>query len=184
MSYDEQPDGDPHGECAEEIHRLEAALKWAEAERDALREVLLRHGFVPCDNPACNCGAWHQRYGLPERWQELKDELSEAGHPLCNENGNLLRNALRNLIGERDALIKENEALHDVHDLLLQCRADAKRIDWLGANPRESSIRVGGDFKACIFYGVACDPKWSVREAIDAATASPPAPTAASKDKQ
>lgn len=23
MSFDEQPDGDPHGECAAEIHRLE-----------------------------------------------------------------------------------------------------------------------------------------------------------------
>jgi hypothetical protein len=26
--FDEQPDGDPHGECAAEIHRLEGALLW------------------------------------------------------------------------------------------------------------------------------------------------------------
>lgn len=26
MSFDEQPDGDPHGECAEEINRLKGLL--------------------------------------------------------------------------------------------------------------------------------------------------------------
>jgi hypothetical protein len=26
--FDEQPDGDPHGECAAEIHRLQAALQF------------------------------------------------------------------------------------------------------------------------------------------------------------
>ena len=48
MSYDEQPDGDPHGECAAEIHRLEAERDaqiqfafLAAQERDALR-ILLR----------------------------------------------------------------------------------------------------------------------------------------------
>ncbi len=30
-----------------------------ERERDELREVLLRNGFVTCDIPACNCGSWH-----------------------------------------------------------------------------------------------------------------------------
>ena len=29
MSFDEQPDGDIHGECAAEIHRLELALEGA-----------------------------------------------------------------------------------------------------------------------------------------------------------
>ena len=29
MSFDEQPDGDPHGECAAEIHRLQDLLRWA-----------------------------------------------------------------------------------------------------------------------------------------------------------
>lgn len=27
MSFDEQPDGDPHGECAAEIHRLQELLR-------------------------------------------------------------------------------------------------------------------------------------------------------------
>ncbi len=26
MMFDEQPDGNPHGECAAEIHRLEAEI--------------------------------------------------------------------------------------------------------------------------------------------------------------
>lgn len=27
--YDEQPDGDPHGECAAEIERLSELVRWA-----------------------------------------------------------------------------------------------------------------------------------------------------------
>lgn len=27
--FDEQPDGDPHGECALEINRLEEMVRWA-----------------------------------------------------------------------------------------------------------------------------------------------------------
>lgn len=46
---------------------------------------------------------------------------------------------------------------------------DAERINWLDKNPREATIRIGGDMKACVFYGVSCDPKWTAREAIDAA---------------
>lgn len=74
------------------------------AERDELRDVLLRSGFVPCDIPACNCGSWHHRYGLPERMQEIKDALDEAGHELSNANGNLTFNALKELVAERDRL--------------------------------------------------------------------------------
>ena len=36
--------------------------------------------------------------------RELQEMLDEAGHPLTNANGNLLRNALAELIAERDAL--------------------------------------------------------------------------------
>ena len=71
---------------------------------DELRDVLRRNGFVRCDIAACNCGGWHARYGLPERWDEVKDALAEAGHPLCNKNGNLVRYALKDLIEERDRL--------------------------------------------------------------------------------
>jgi len=74
------------------------------AENAALRDVLQHNGFVQCDIPACNCGSWHDRYGLPERFAELKEVLADAGHPLCNENGNLISRALGGLIVERDAL--------------------------------------------------------------------------------
>ena len=37
MMFDEQPDGNPHGECAAEIHRLEAEITRLRA---ALNEVV------------------------------------------------------------------------------------------------------------------------------------------------
>lgn len=76
----------------------------AEHTAEELQDVLIRNGFVRCDIAACNCGSWHARYGLRERFEELRDMLDEAGHPLCNENGNLVRNALQSLIEERDRL--------------------------------------------------------------------------------
>lgn len=86
-----------------------------EAERDQLRDVLWRGGFVMCDIPACNCGSWHHKYGLPERFREIADGLAEAGHELCNENGNLPIRALKSLAAERDQLRAE----------LAECRAAA-----------------------------------------------------------
>lgn len=65
-------------------------------------DYLRRHGHVRCDIRACNCGSWHHRFGLPERWDEIKDALAEAGHPLCNENGNIVLRALAELVAERD----------------------------------------------------------------------------------
>lgn len=91
------------------------------AERDELRDVLLRNGFVPCDIPACNCGSWHHRYGLPERMQEIKDELAEAGHELSNANGHLPINALKALVAERDKLRRQ----------LAEAEQDARRYRWL-----------------------------------------------------
>lgn len=69
-----------------------------------MQDVLIRSGFVRCGIISCNCGSWHHRYGLPERMDELRRILEEAGHPLCNENGNLIGNALNELVAERDAL--------------------------------------------------------------------------------
>lgn len=69
--------------------------------------LLRRNGFVPCDIPACNCGSWHPRYGLPERMREIANALEDAGHPLTNENGHLVLAALNALIAERDALKQE-----------------------------------------------------------------------------
>jgi len=39
--FDEQPDGDPHGECAAEIYRLMADLAAAQRELAAYREPTL-----------------------------------------------------------------------------------------------------------------------------------------------
>lgn len=79
-----------------------AALSELRAEVEQLQDVLRRGGFVRCDVPACNCGSWHARYGLPERMAEIKDILADAGHPVCNENGNLVSNALLGLVADRD----------------------------------------------------------------------------------
>ena len=56
--FDEEPDGDPHGECAAEIHRLQGLLRWAYSKlhgrtfssmEDALKldelKLLLEHGL-------------------------------------------------------------------------------------------------------------------------------------------
>ena len=56
--FDEQPDGDPHGECAAEIARLTELVRWAYGklvhinftkQDDALRmdemKLLLEHGL-------------------------------------------------------------------------------------------------------------------------------------------
>lgn len=69
----------------------------------ALQDVLLRNGFVRCDDAACNCGSWHARYGYKERFDEFEEALADAGHPACNENGNLAIKALASLVEERDA---------------------------------------------------------------------------------
>lgn len=75
-----------------------------EETADTLRDFLRREGYVRCDSQACNCGSYHGRFGLHERWQDMKDALAEAGHPLTNANGNTPLRALRELIAERDAL--------------------------------------------------------------------------------
>ena len=88
---------------------------------DEMRDVLLRNGFVECDIPACNCGSWHHRYGLPERMREIEDALSEAGHEMSNENGHSILRALNALIARLDAAEREIERL----------RKDAERYRWL-----------------------------------------------------
>ena len=58
------------GKQADRIAALESELAQARNETAMLRDVLMRSGFVPCDIPACNCGSFHHRYGLPERMNE------------------------------------------------------------------------------------------------------------------
>ncbi len=93
-----------------ELARLIDALL---AERERLTDVLYSNGFVRCDISACNCGSWHARYGLRERFEELKDALSEA----TDLNGKTVLSALNEVIAERDAL-----------------RSDAERYRWLCSN--------------------------------------------------
>lgn len=98
-----QSEGAARGQSLRPTEYRQAAIDLC-AERDELRDVLLRSGFVRCDIAACNCGSWHHRFGLPERWQELKDALAEAGHPVDNSNGNLMHKALAQLVADRDRL--------------------------------------------------------------------------------
>jgi len=102
------------------------ALKITTAERDRLQDVLLRNGFVMCDIPACNCGNWHARYGLKECWEEVKQALADAGHPLSNENSNLVIKALGKLVQERDALMQERDEYQVAADKL----AAENKVMW------------------------------------------------------
>lgn len=78
---------------------------------DELCDVLQRNGFVRCDIAACNCGSWHARYGYRQRLEEVTELIVDAGHPLTNENGHLVKLALSELIAERDSLRAVNAEL-------------------------------------------------------------------------
>jgi dephospho-CoA kinase len=84
---------------------------------DELRDVLFRNGFARCDIAACNCGSWHARFGLPQRMEEIKEILSDAGHPLTNENGHLVKLALSELVAQRDELTEACKRLLHCMDL-------------------------------------------------------------------
>jgi len=84
-------------------HELTAAkveIERLTREQDDMCHVLERSGFRRCDIAACNCGSWHHVYGLRQRWEEVKDALAEAGHPLTN--GHIVLRALMGLIKDRD----------------------------------------------------------------------------------
>ena len=95
--------------CRSVIDDATEALALIEAQREQLAELrnvescLNRNGFHRCTSAACNCGSWHQTGGLSARWDELKQDIEDAGYPLCNENGHILRKALASLIAEREA---------------------------------------------------------------------------------
>jgi hypothetical protein len=71
MSFDEQPDGDPHGECAAEIHRLETENKrlrafaqdvigeWPECctlDGGDIQELATKHGLFVEERRSEPCG--------------------------------------------------------------------------------------------------------------------------------
>lgn len=97
------------GQYCSGYQKLQDDLAAARARVAELEDALLRKGFVQCDIPACNCGSWHHRYGLPERWEEIKECLADAGHPLCNENGHVALHALQTLVSQRNALHERAE---------------------------------------------------------------------------
>lgn len=70
--------------------------------------------------------------------------------------------------GEPIALLSELDEARAERDAL---RADAERLEWLDAHPREGGIRIGGDIKSVVFWGVSAAPGTGLRSAIDAARA-------------
>lgn len=110
---------------------------------DNLEDVLRSHGFVRCDIPACNCGSWHPRYGLYERWQEIKDALEDAD-VLNNETGNLPLRAVKLLIEQRDAL---RQHLHDEHQrhVVTMDERDALQADLAAARAYIARLHVSLD---------------------------------------
>ena len=68
--FDEQPDGDLHGECAAEIHRLEIALKIKTEEHDCCAEDLLS-----MRNLMGQCYAKLLKFGVEKSDPLLMDEL-------------------------------------------------------------------------------------------------------------
>ena len=88
--------------------QLERELAEARMDASVLEDVMLRNGFVKCDIPACNCGSWHYRYGLPERMDEIREALRDAD-VLDNSTGNLPLNAIKKLVTQRDEARRELE---------------------------------------------------------------------------
>lgn len=120
---------------------------------DELADVLLRAGFVECNIAACNCGSWHHRYGLPERFSEIKDALMDAG-VLNNETGNLPIRAIAKLVEQRDAL----------RSRLAGAERDAERIDFLSKRMTGAS-----DSERYLPFRVYWGDSKDARKAIDAA---------------
>lgn len=181
-----------HAEPLYTAATLREAVKRAREEQDDLADVLLRNGFVRCDIAACNCGSWHARYGLPQRMEEIKGVLSDAGHPLCNENGNLVLNALKQLIAERDALRADAEAMiatlpgpyyMDMPDggdvppaeQMRRMAIDAARYRWLARKVSAHGVIDGWAFGFPTHLTLPApalalrDPEKALGEAIDAA---------------
>ena len=104
---------------------------------EELRDVLQRNGFVRCDIAACNCGSWHARYGYRQRLEEVTELIADAGHPLTNENGHLVKAALTELIAERDSLRAVSAELMEALTNLMRnfpTDHDMKEAGWDGVD--------------------------------------------------
>ena len=92
MSFDEQPDGDPHGECAAEIARLEAENARLIAELNtALQQVKTEQRLSFRDQVA--------------DLEQQRDELSK----LCDFN----QVTMEQLLQQRDELLAASQAVID-----------------------------------------------------------------------
>jgi len=83
VSYDEQPDGDLHGECAAEIHRLEAeierlraALLAHAAQRDHTEDVLGMVQSVELPEPDTHCYDTDEERDV---WSHSPDQMRTYG---------------------------------------------------------------------------------------------------------
>ena len=109
---------------ADFARQLERELAEARRDASASENVLWGNGFVRCDIPACNCGSWHYRYGLPERMDEIREALRDAD-VLDNSTGNLPLNAIKKLVTQRD-----------------EARSDAERYRWLRELPNADRLNL------------------------------------------
>jgi len=162
----------PRGVMFENEHAAADLISALLDEVSSITDVLYRNGFVRCDISACNCGSWHARYGLQERFNGIKDALSEA----TDLNGKTVLSALNEVIAERDALAREVDACAaalpgpyymdppdggdvPISEQVKRMARDAARYRWLRDNPWPD------DLSEIIEY--QCNARWDT--AIDEA---------------
>lgn len=66
--FDEEPDADPHGECAAEIHRLQAQVEALTAENAQIRELMNLY----------NLGGWTDSLTLMQERDNLINLLENS----------------------------------------------------------------------------------------------------------
>ncbi len=75
----------------------------------------------------------------------------------------------RALLASARALLEAQAELARVTAERDALRADAERLEWLDAHPREGSIRIGAGMKRAVVWGISAAPGITMREAIDGA---------------
>ena len=109
MSYDEQPDGDPHGECAAEIRRLEQAIADAIADTkrlDALQAMTKGYGR-----------GWILRESVTGRGMRLHETSQGEAHATVRAAMNTLCTGYKLADGTEVTAKQEQAALNDALNL-------------------------------------------------------------------
>lgn len=119
--FDEQPDGDPHGECAAEIHRLTVELTALRAERDALLNASVPDIARMFDRARTDCAT------LVAENAALRARVGEGHTDAVRYR--LLRNHIEPKI-LHDKLVRSGEWPGDWRDLL-SAQNIAEKIDEL-----------------------------------------------------